>query len=95
MFGAILILLILPITDRSIVRGNSFKVLSKFFFFLFVFNFILLGHIGELHVEVPFIALGRNATIVYFAYFLVIVPVISTLENILFYIGRVNTPKNL
>nr|YP_010996297.1 cytochrome b [Saccharomycopsis fibuligera]WPA89478.1 cytochrome b [Saccharomycopsis fibuligera] len=94
MFGAILMLLMLPITDRSMVRGNSFKVLSKFFFFLFVFNFMLLGHMGELHVEVPFIALGRNATMVYFAYFLVIVPVISTLENILFYMGRVNTPKN-
>lgn len=88
MFSALLILLILPITDRSIIRGNSFKVISKFFFFLFVFNFLLLGNLGQIHVEVPFIVLGQYATAFYFIYFLIIVPVISTLENILFYIGN-------
>lgn len=88
MFSALLILLILPITDRSIIRGNAFKVLSKFFFFLFIFNFFLLLHIGELHVEVPFIELGQFATAFYFSYFLIIVPIISTIENILFYIGN-------
>lgn len=90
MFGAILVLLVLPFTDRSVVRGNTFKVLSKFFFFLFIFNFILLGQIGECHVEVPYIQIGQIATFLYFAYFLIIVPVISTTENVLFYMGRVN-----
>lgn len=88
MFSALLILLVLPITDRSIVRGNSFKIISKFAFFFFIFNFALLGHLGELHVEVPFVELGRYCTFLYFAYFLIIVPAISILENILFYIGR-------
>lgn len=88
MFGALLILLILPITDRSIIRGNTFKVISKFSFFLFIFNFFLLLHIGELHVEVPFIELGQFATVYYFSYFLILVPVISSLENVLFYIGN-------
>lgn len=88
MFGAILILLILPIADQSVIRGNSFKILSKFFFYLFVFNFILLGNIGQLHVEVPFIELGQYGTIFYFSYFLIIVPIISTIENILFYLGN-------
>lgn len=87
MFAAILILLILPITDRSVIKGNSFKVLSKFFFYLFLFNFLLLGNIGQLHVEVPFIELGQIATVFYFSYYVVIVPVISTIENILFYLG--------
>jgi ubiquinol-cytochrome c reductase cytochrome b subunit len=87
MFGAILILLSLPYTDRSIIRGNTFKVLSKIAFYLFVFNFILLGNLGQLHVEVPYIALGQFATLYYFAHYIIIVPVISTLENILYYIG--------
>lgn len=90
MFGALLILLILPITDRSLYRGLAFKPLSKLFFWLFVFNFVLLGNLGQLHVEVPFIQLGVNCTAFYFAYFLIIVPGISTLENILFYLGRIN-----
>nr|YP_002122390.1 apocytochrome b [Candida neerlandica]ABX89451.1 apocytochrome b [Candida neerlandica] len=90
MFGAILILLTLPFTDRSIIRGNSFKILSKLAFYLFVFNFLLLGNLGQLHVEIPYIALGQFATIYYFAHYIIIVPLISTLENILFYIGTAN-----
>lgn len=88
MFAAIFILFILPITDRSIIRGNSFKILSKLFFFLFVFNFFLLMNIGQLHVEVPYIQLGQIATVFYFSYFIIILPIISTIENILFYIGN-------
>ena len=93
MFGAILILLVLPITDRSVIRGNTFKIFSKTLFFLFIYNFLLLGQLGQLHVEVPFIELGQIATLNYFLYFLVLVPAISTLENILFYIGRVYNNK--
>lgn len=88
MFGALLILLVLPVTDRSIIRGNTFKILSKLSFFMFIGNFFLLLHLGELHVEVPFIQLGQFATAYYFSYFIILVPVISSLENILFYIGN-------
>jgi quinol-cytochrome oxidoreductase complex cytochrome b subunit len=88
MFGALLILLILPITDRSIIRGNTFKILSKLSFYLFIFNFFLLANIGQLHVEVPFIELGQIATVYYFSYYIIIVPIISSIENILFYIGN-------
>ncbi|CCA41183.2 cytochrome b synthesis (mitochondrion) [Komagataella phaffii CBS 7435] len=88
MFGAMLMLLSLPYTDRSMMRGNSFKALSKFFFYLFLFNFLLLGNLGQLHVEMPFINLGMYATMFYFSYFVMIVPAISSLENILFVLGR-------
>nr|YP_009935123.1 cytochrome b [Metschnikowia amazonensis]QNS22965.1 cytochrome b [Metschnikowia amazonensis]QNS22980.1 cytochrome b [Metschnikowia amazonensis] len=88
MFAAMLMLLMLPMTDRSVMRGNTFKVLSKFSFYLFVFNFLLLGNLGQLHVEVPFIVLGQFATIYYFSYFIILVPVMSSMENILFYIGN-------
>ena len=54
----------------------------------FIFNFFLLGHLGELHIEVPFIQLGQLATIFYFSYFIIIIPLITTLENILFYVGN-------
>nr|NP_644680.1 apocytochrome b [Naumovozyma castellii]Q8M354.1 RecName: Full=Cytochrome b; AltName: Full=Complex III subunit 3; AltName: Full=Complex III subunit III; AltName: Full=Cytochrome b-c1 complex subunit 3; AltName: Full=Ubiquinol-cytochrome-c reductase complex cytochrome b subunit [Naumovozyma castellii CBS 4309]AAM34590.1 apocytochrome b [Naumovozyma castellii]ATV99269.1 apocytochrome b [Naumovozyma castellii]ATV99280.1 apocytochrome b [Naumovozyma castellii]ATV99291.1 apocytochrome b [Naumovoz len=95
MFSAILVLLVLPFTDRSVVRGNSFKVLSKLFFFLFVFNFVLLGQIGAVHVEVPYILMGQISTFLYFAYFLVFIPIISTIENILFYVGSRNNTDDL
>ena len=88
MFGAILVLLVLPLTDKSVIRGNTFKIISKLFFFLFVFNFILLGVLGSCHVEVPFVQMWQIATFLYFAYFLIFIPIISYIENILFYIGN-------
>nr|YP_008475235.1 apocytochrome b [Candida corydali]AGS44527.1 apocytochrome b [Candida corydali] len=87
MFGAILALLTLPYTDRSVVRGNAFKVLSRVLFYAFVFNFILLGNLGQLHVEVPYIELGQYATAFYFSYYIILVPLVSLLENTLYYIG--------
>lgn len=88
MVAAILILMILPLSDRSIVRGNAFKVLSKILYGLFLCNFILLGALGSQHIEVPFIALGQFATLFYFSYFILLLPMITMLENILFYIGQ-------
>lgn len=90
MFGALVILLILPVTDRSLVRGFAFKPLSKLFYWLFLCNFALLMNLGQLHVEVPYIFLGQVCTGLYFAYFLVIMPAISSLENILLTLGRQN-----
>ena len=37
--------------------------------------------IGAKHVEYPFIELGQICTAYYFAHFLIIVPVVSLLEN--------------
>lgn len=90
MFGALLILFILPFIDKSIIRGNTFKILSKISFYLFIFNFILLGNLGKLHIEIPFILLGQLSTLFYFSYFIILIPLISYIENILFYIGSLN-----
>jgi ubiquinol-cytochrome c reductase cytochrome b subunit len=81
MFGAILITLILPIVDRSKIRSNAFKPISRFFFWLFIANFFLLGWIGGNHAEEPFITIGQICTIFYFSYFLIIIPVLSKVEN--------------
>ena len=83
MFSAILILLIMPFTDLSRSRGIQFKPLSKVAFFLFVANFLILMELGAKHVESPFIEFGQISTVVYFAYFLIIVPLISLVENTL------------
>ena len=81
MFGSLLILLILPITDFSNIRGNEFKPISKFFFWLFAVNFFILMWIGSQHPEEPFVNIGQISTGFYFAWFLVLVPAISILEN--------------
>ena len=83
MFSALLILLILPFVDLGRSRGIQFRLLSKIFFFIFVINFFTLMWLGAKHVENPFILMGQITTAIYFIYFLVIVPVISVLENTL------------
>jgi ubiquinol-cytochrome c reductase cytochrome b subunit len=39
--------------------------------------------LGACHVESPFIELGQFSTVLYFSYFILIVPVISLIENTL------------
>jgi cytochrome c oxidase subunit 2 len=81
MFSAILILLVMPFTDLSRSRGIQFRPLSKIAFFIFVGNFLILMLLGAKHVEYPFIEFGQISTVIYFAYFLIIIPLISLLEN--------------
>ena len=83
MFSAILILLLLPITDVSRSRGMQFRPLSKAAFFVFVANFFILMKLGACHVEDPFITLGQISAVLYFGHFLFIVPALSVLENTL------------
>jgi len=81
MFGSMLILLTLPFTDFSRNAGIQFRPLSKIAFFIFVANFLILGQLGAKHVESPFIEFGQISTVIYFAYFIVIVPSLTLLEN--------------
>ena len=81
MFSAILMLLVMPFVDMSRSRGIQFRPLSKVAFFIFVSNFLILMLLGAKHVESPFIELGQLSTILYFAYFLFIIPLVSLLEN--------------
>ena len=83
MFSALLIILVLPLTDLGKSRGLQFRPLSKISFYIFVINFLILMQLGAKHVESPFIEFGQISTILYFSYFILIVPVISILENTL------------
>lgn len=81
MFSAILILLTMPFTDLSKTRGIQFRPLSKVAFFIFIGNFLILMQLGAKHVESPFIEFGQISTALYFAHFLLIVPLVSLIEN--------------
>ena len=81
MFAAILAIMLLPITDLGRSKGLQFRPLSKIVFWIFVANFLILMKLGACHVETPFIELGQISTVLYFGYFVLIVPVISLIEN--------------
>jgi len=84
MFGSLLILLILPLTDLSRIRGNQFRPAMKLAFWFFVVDFIILMWIGSQHPNSPYLEIGQFATAFYFFWFLVLVPVIGIIENSLF-----------
>ena len=88
MFSAILAIMLLPLLDLGRSRGLQFRPLSKFFFFAFVANFLMLMVLGGKHVEDPFIGLGQASTVLYFAHFTVIVPAVSLIENTLVDISK-------
>jgi ubiquinol-cytochrome c reductase cytochrome b subunit len=83
MFGSLLILLILPLTDLSRIRGNQFRPAMKLAFWFFVVDFFILMWIGSQHPETPYVEIGQLATAFYFAWFLIIVPIIGISENTL------------
>ena len=81
MLSAILIILAMPFTDLSRSRGIQFRPLSKIAFYIFVANFLILMILGAKHVESPFIEFGQISTVIYFSHFLIIVPIVSLIEN--------------
>jgi hypothetical protein len=95
MFSAILALLVMPYADLSISRGLQFRPLSKIAFYIFVANFLILMVLGAKHVESPFIEFGQISTIIYFSYFLIIVPIVSIIENSLVDLNKNNLKNNI
>ena len=83
MVGAILILLLLPFLHTSEVRSSAFRPIQKKIFWLFVADVLILGWIGGKPVEDPYVFVGQIATIFYFSYFFILVPLIGYIENIL------------
>jgi quinol-cytochrome oxidoreductase complex cytochrome b subunit len=84
MLGSLLILLLLPILDTSRIRGNQFRPLSKLLFWSLVVDFIILMWIGSQHPVSPYVEIGQIATLFYFSWYLVLVPVVGIIENTFF-----------
>jgi ubiquinol-cytochrome c reductase cytochrome b subunit len=83
MFGSLLILLVLPLTDLSRIRGATFRPIMKAAFWFFVVDFIILMWIGSQHPTEPYVTIGQAATAFYFAWFIIIIPIIGIIENTL------------
>ena len=81
MGGAIVILFFLPFINTSEVRSSTFRpIYRKLFWFIFA-DFLLLGWIGLEFVETPYVQIGQIATVFYFFYFLVLIPLVGLLET--------------
>jgi ubiquinol-cytochrome c reductase cytochrome b subunit len=83
MFGAIFVLFLLPWLDTSKVRSGAYRPKFKIFYWIFIFDVIVLGFIGGNPPEGIYITIGMIATFYYFLHFLVILPILGKYEKTL------------
>ena len=81
MISAILILLLLPIINTSEIRSTKFRPIFGFLYWFLVSDFLILGWIGQKPVESPYIEVGMIATVFYFLFLLVLVPLVGIIEK--------------
>ena len=81
MFSAILVLAFLPWLDTAKTRSSKYRPLAKQFFWIFVIVCIVLGYLGSKPPEGIYVIAGRILTVCYFAYFLVLLPLLSRIEK--------------
>jgi ubiquinol-cytochrome c reductase cytochrome b subunit len=87
MISAILILLILPFINTSIIRSSRFRPVYAPLYWFLVSDFLILGWIGQKPVESPYIEVGMFATAFYFIFFLIVIPFVGYIENSLIYLN--------
>nr|YP_010338984.1 apocytochrome b [Sahlingia subintegra]UNJ19074.1 apocytochrome b [Sahlingia subintegra] len=82
---AILILGLLPWIHSTEVRSSRFRPIYKYLFWTWVACCLVLGWIGGMPVENPYIVIGQVASIYYFIYFLILLPLLGKLEKFLIF----------
>jgi len=88
--GAIVVLFFVPWLDTSKVRSGSFRPVFKWFYWIFVANFVMLAYLGASPADafvlgVSVADFSKLCTAYYFLYFLVALPLL----------GRFETPRPL
>ena len=81
MFGAIAVLFVLPWLDTSKVRSMRYRPVARLWFFLFVICCLALGYLGGKPAEGAYVLFAQISTLYYFAFFLVILPLLGVLEK--------------
>jgi len=81
MFSAILLMFFLPWLDTSPVRSGRYRPLFRKFFWVLLLDVFILGWMGGLPAEEPYVMISQIASIYYFAHFLIILPIVSAIER--------------
>jgi quinol-cytochrome oxidoreductase complex cytochrome b subunit len=80
MFGAIIVLFLIPFINQSEIRSSFFRPLYRKVFWLLFADFLILGWVGQKVVETPYIEIGQVGTLFYFLFFLFLLPILSFFE---------------
>ena len=81
MFGSILVLFFLPWLDTSPVRSANYRPTYRIFFWVLIVDIVVLGYVGGAEPVARNVLIGQIASAYYFLHFLVIVPIVSSMEK--------------
>ena len=81
LLSSIAVLFFIPWLDTSKVRSTSYRPIYRWFFWVFVLTAIALGYLGSQPPEGWYLIFGRLLTAYYFAFFLLIMPVVGLIET--------------
>nr|WDA66160.1 cytochrome b [Lithothamnion corallioides] len=83
MVSAIVILALLPWIHSTEIRSSRFRPIYRFFYYTIVSCCLILGWIGGMPVEEPYVIIGQIASTYYFLYFLLLLPILGRFEKFL------------
>jgi quinol-cytochrome oxidoreductase complex cytochrome b subunit len=82
MFASIAVLFFLPWLDTSKVKSGAFRsIWFKVAFWVLAINAVFLGWLGSKPAEGLYVTLMQLSTVYYFAYFLIILPLLGLFET--------------
>jgi len=81
MFGAVLILFLLPWLDTSRVRSARYRPIYRLVSWLLPIDAVILGYVGSQPPAGYIVTMGQLATIYYFFHFLILLPILGKIER--------------
>ena len=81
MFGAIVVMALVPWLDTSHVRSGRYRPIFKWCFALLVVDFFLLMWCGAMPAEEPYASISLVGAAYWFLYFLVLLPLLGVIEK--------------
>ena len=81
MFGAIVVMALAPWLDTSSVRSGRYRPQFKWWFAILVVDFIVLMWCGAMPAEEPYATIALIGSAYWFAYFLLILPILGIIET--------------
>ena len=81
MFGAIIVMALVPWLDTSRTRSGKYRPMFRWWFYLLVIDFIVLMWAGARPARPPYSIISLIGASYWFAYFLVILPLLGVFEK--------------
>lgn len=83
MFGSIAVLFLIPFINTSEIRNTTYRPIFKIFFWLFIVDFAVLLWSGQQEITDVYKLVAQIATVIYYIFFLIIIPVVGKIESTL------------